>query len=557
MPKPLTFFLPRRPVYILSAALLGMLSFSCARIGEKRPVRFLAITDTHISADSDMGRWRAFLHSVRDRDAEFMIVLGDVTGHAPEYLEPVREIAEASDVQVYFLPGNHDDNYARDPEWWTSVFPGMYYAFEHRGRHFIMNWSTDSTASLAWLAACLDSIPSGEPIIICQHHPPKWSWATDGGPWPLLSTRAEDIVVGLGGHHHNRRSDTLGTILFETLGECSMDSTLAGYFYEITLTGDDKYIIDEFPLNELALSSPEDSPPYVRTEDTSGYFVVENALELRGSAWDDRAVSLVEWRLDEWAWRRCKGTDSWSLSTPELSPGHHQLWIRARDNAGQASLGFERALVYVPGPEPPENVVVIRQGVDGYNRCKDVTVRGHRPDSRGSEWDLECWIYGEQAEQEFSEIYISFDLSGIRKPRAGSRVKGVRLVFHCCRQNKLSPAQGDDLYRVAAVGGPWSESMNYLERPESPGWHPVEDKGPEAVMQGEWPFPDSRQELRPPLPVTVDLSTFARTVESWMAHPEKNYGWVISPLYGQYNISFCPGEHPIPTLRPKLEITFE
>ena len=533
--------------------------FICSRLADHKPVKFLAITDTHIAADSDLGRWRDFIHSVDDREAEFLIVLGDVVGHAPEYLEPIREIAEAAGLPVYFLPGNHDDNYARNPEWWTSVFPGMYYAFEHRGTHFIMNWSTDSTASHQWLSAYLDSIPEGARIVFCQHHPPGWSSAPDSGPWPLLRSRAEDIIIALSGHHHNRRSDTVGNILSETLDNCSLDSTLDGHFYEITLPGNGTARIEEFPLKELALRSPADSPPTVRLEDTSGYFVVENTIELQGFARDDRAVSLVEWRIGDGSWQRCDGRDNWkvTLSGSELAPGHHLLRIRARDNRGQATLGFERATVYVPEPEPGPGTVFLRQDLNGYSGCRDVTVRGHDPESRTEGQDLECWVYGEQADEEFSEIYIAFDLTGLRKPGASSRIKGLKLVLYCCRQNSLSPEVGDDLYRVAAAGEPWSESMNYLERPQEPGWHPSEDEGPEAVIQGEWPVPAGRQEIRPAVPLVLDMSAFAQTVENWLRRPGDNHGWVISPVREEYNISFRSSEFPFPTLRPRLEITFE
>jgi hypothetical protein len=375
----------------------------------------------------------------------------------------------------------------------------------------------------------------------------------------VLQKRADDIVVALSGHHHNRRSDTLGTILSETLDECSMDTTRSGHFYEITLPVEGASRIEEFSFKELALSSPADSPPTLRLGDRSGYFVVDNTLELKGTAHDDRAVSLVEWRIGNLPWQKCRGTENWSLSLDKsaLAPGHHQLQVRARDNTGQATLGFERATVYIPEPQPPANVAMLRQGLNGYAGCRDVTVRGHAPKVRTDGQDLECWVYGENAEDEFSEIYISFDLEGLRKPAAGARIKQVKLVLYCCRQNSVSPWQGDDLYRVAAVGGPWTESMNYLERPEFPGWHPGNEKEPEALLEGEWPVPDPRQEIRPPVPLVLDLSTFAKEMENWLAHPGENHGWVISPVKDEYNISFRSSEYFIPTLRPRLEITFE
>ena len=126
MPNSISTFCPRRSGFFISAILLVMLVLACGKPSAEQPVKFLAISDTHIAVDSHLGRWRDFLYSVRDRDAEFMIILGDVAAHQPEYLEPVREIAEAARFPVYFLPGNHDDNYARNPGWWTSVFSSMY-----------------------------------------------------------------------------------------------------------------------------------------------------------------------------------------------------------------------------------------------------------------------------------------------------------------------------------------------------------------------------------------------------------------------------------------------
>ena len=355
-------------IFLLLRFTLPVSTAYCFSPGERdsaaqKNIRFLAIADTHIAADSDLLRFRAFLNTVKDRNVGFVIILGDLAAHAPEYLEPIKEIAGRAGLPVYMLPGNHDDNYARNPEWWSSVFGPMNYSFEHRGFHFIMNWSQDTVASLCWLRACLDSIPSGEPIVFCQHFYPRASAAPEGGPWPLLQARADDLILALSGHAHSRFTDTVGTIRSETLANCYMDTTGSGFFYEIALSADRNIILQEFPLSSLSMVSPPDDPPIVALDQDSGYFVFEDRLELSGMADDDGTVESVEWRLDDNPWRPARGTVRWqvSLSADETIPGHHLLQVRARDNLGQATAGFARAVLYVPEKEPPSGTVVLRQ----------------------------------------------------------------------------------------------------------------------------------------------------------------------------------------------------
>ena len=533
----------------------GLISFACNSPQKVKSLRFLALTDTHIAADSDLVRWRDFIHTVKDRDIEFVVVLGDLVAHAPEFIEPVKEFAERNGPPVYFLPGNHDDNYARNPEWWSSVFGSLYYRFEHGGYHFIMNWSQNRDAPLGWLEAALDSIPRGAPIVFCQHFYPRTSGAPESGPWPILQTRSEDVVVALSGHAHRRFSGSVGSIGSETLGNCSMDTTGEGHFYEITLNGKEPARIEEFLLSGLKTASPADSPPTLSLVDTSGYFVVDQALSLSGTAQDDGRVALVQWRIDNGPWVQTRGTELWQLrlERTDLGPGHHMFWARARDNTGQASAGFERAILYVPEPGPRPGAVLLSQGLDGYSGCRDVTVSAHAPETRNARGDLECWVYGEDGSEEFSEFYIAFDLSRIK---AAGKVKQVRLTLFCCRQNSLSPEQGDDLYRVGLVGGPWEDNLDYSHRPHLPGWHPGE-KAAKARLEAEWPVPSSIQEIRPEVPLTIDLTEFAAEVEMWIEEPGANHGWVISPVFDEYNISFRSSEYRIETMRPRLEIVFQ
>jgi len=540
-------------IFLIAASCLT--AVACNRAERPKSLRFLALTDTHIAADSDLARWRDFLYSIRDREIEFIVVLGDLCGHAPEFIEPAKEIAGQAGPSVYFLPGNHDDNYARNPEWWISVFGSPYYRFEHEGYHFIMNWSQNRDAPLGWLEAALDSIPEGDPIVFCQHYPPRASGAPQSGPWPILETRSEDIIVALSGHTHRRMSETTGSILSETLDNCSMDTTKDGHFYEITLKDKKLVRIQEFTLAELKTASPPDNPPTLSLADTSGYFVIDRPVILTGTAQDDKKVALVQWRIDFGSWEKAQGTEQWQakLDPADLSSGHHMLWARARDNTGQASAGFERATLYIPEQEPEPGTVRLSQGLAGYTGCRDVTVRAHAPEVNAEGGDLECWIGGEAGSEEFSEFYISFDLSRIR---AGRKVKEVRLTLFCSRQNSVSPADGDDLYRVGIIGEPWTEEMNYSQRPNQPGWHPAREAA-KARLEAEWPVPSGMQEIRPEVPVTIDLTVFAAEVEKWIEKPESNHGWVVSPFFDEYNISFRSSECRIPTMRPRLEIVFQ
>ena len=117
----------------LAALLVILVTAGCTSSSSPRQLKFLALTDTHIVKGEDLERFRDFMHTACARDVEFIVVLGDITGHQPEYLPGVRQVAERSKLPVYLLPGNHDDNYAHNSNWWSDVFPSNYYRFNHQG----------------------------------------------------------------------------------------------------------------------------------------------------------------------------------------------------------------------------------------------------------------------------------------------------------------------------------------------------------------------------------------------------------------------------------------
>ena len=240
----------------------------------------------------------------------------------------------------------------------------------------------------------------------------------------------------------------------------------------------------------------------------------------------------------------------------KLGGGNHFLRARARDNAGNLSDFFASKALYVPESSLEEGGFELCNGVDGYSGCRDITVRAHRPSACAEGEDLECWTYGRSGGQEFSEFYISFGLSGL-KPRPGAKVSSLELILFCCRQNSLSPAAGDDIYRMGLPGADWSENITFESRPASPAWSAADSGEFDAPLSGEWEEQlDGRQEVRPGTPVLVDLSAFIPQFERWLERPAENHGWVISPVRNNYNISFHGSEYEVVTLRPRLRVRF-
>ena len=540
---------------MLFALLSSLIAARCAS-GPPKPLKFIAITDTHITTGADVGRLRDFLNTISTRDAKFVVVLGDIAGHQPEYLPGVKNVAEHAGIPVYLLPGNHDDNYAHNTRWWTSVFPSPYYMFSRDGYHFIMNWSQDRDAPLPWLQAALDSIPSGEPIVFCQHFPPSFSGAPDEGPWPILAGRQDDLVAAFSGHRHIRGSDTVGTMRSETLAACTMDSTRDGYFYEITLNGKKIERIDEYSFSDLVLETPQNASPTVTLENDSAYYVLNQPVEIHGMATDDNGVEEVQWQIDSGLWQDAEGDRQWSLVLePEmLGPGHHLLRVRCLDDEGVYSLEFAAATLYVP-EKWGTGTVVLSQGRSSYKGCRDITVKRQDPQANFANDDLDCWVYGTDGSREFNETYIRFALDNVR-PSPSAKVAGVRLEMFCCRQNKLSYESGSNLYRVGLAGEHWVEDMVFDTRPSGPGWLPSSD-GPVGVDTDEWPVPADVQEIRPEVKVEVDLNAYISQVEQWLDNPGDNLGWVISPVRENYNISFRSSEWPIVSQRPRLVIDFD
>jgi Icc protein len=155
------------------------------------PFRFLFITDTHLEPELNAmaGCAQCFGHA-RTIPADFVIQGGDHIQLIDLYTRTEQDLG----AQVHHTIGNHDcfgvlatsGVAPTDPlygkKFFTDHFGPLYYAFDHRGVHFIVLDSISITAArdyegridaaqLTWLAADLRALPPGTPIVMITHIP--------------------------------------------------------------------------------------------------------------------------------------------------------------------------------------------------------------------------------------------------------------------------------------------------------------------------------------------------------------------------------------------------
>ncbi|KKL50892.1 hypothetical protein LCGC14_2300960, partial [marine sediment metagenome] len=399
--------------------------------GEQPLFRFAASADTHIAEPREMLRFRRFLHTIKAEKVDFLLMLGDLCAHAPEYLPQIKEVADLSGLKVHAVSGNHDDNYARNPEWYRKPFGRMYYSFEHKGVHFVMNWSQSQPTE--WVKKALAAVPPDRPIIFCQHYPPTGRNAE--GELAATLAKYPNVKLILSGHTHRHADKTLGGIRSVTLGACNFSpQRRRGDYYIGQVYRGGRVTLEAKPLAKLKLLAPADGLPTVELARPATGDVLSGKATFRGTAADDRAVRAVQYSVDLGPWRPGQGTAKWSftIDTAKLTDDHHTFRVRAVDSAGQASLRLPTLLCLVANRPPAKGRVFrFQQGLGGYAGCTDVTVRRHRagksPSGADGELiDLENWLW-KAGEGEFAEFYIRFDLSRSGIP-ADATIKRVTLT---------------------------------------------------------------------------------------------------------------------------------
>ena len=527
--------------------------------------RFAAIADTHIANGDHLARFRQFVYTLgRQADVDFLLVLGDVCGHAPEMLPGIKNVIDHANLTVYPLPGNHDDNYAENAEWYRSVFGPMHYTFDHKGWHFVMNWS--QSQPIAWLAKDLASVPPDRPVVFCQHYPPDPAAdLTADQPWPTVLKYA-NVKLILSGHTHRFADRMLSHVRSLTLANFNLARSPQRpthyYLFETTADGQVR-LVDQKPLAKMKQLAPPDRAPLIAMDASARPPILRGSHTFAGSASDDNALATVEYSLDRGPWRKADGTTQWrlTLDTATLADGHHLLTVRATDAIGQFSLQHAETLLYVEHTKPTGRWFRFQQGVNGYNGCRDVTIRKHHETKKsdgsdGRQDDLENWVW-RQGQVEYSEFYIRFDLAKSDIP-PNARIKTARLVLFGSRQNSFHATEPRARYAVGVPREPWSDMMTFKTRPAQPGWSGQAALQPKPAIEGAWPYLGGTQIIWPPQPVTIDLTPLRHVIQQWLAQPDTNHGVVISPIGdASYNMSAKSSDCPLVSLRPRLEIEIE
>lgn len=522
--------------------------------------RFVALSDPHIAHSRELARFRQFLHTVAAQNPDFVLITGDICGHAPEFLPQVQEVIAASGLTVHLLPGNHDDNYGRNPQWWTDADPRGRYNFDHKGVRFILNWS--QRQDLEWVGRQLAEAKD-RPIVFCQHYPPADKDDQGASVSELLAGRA-NIKLLLCGHTHGFADQLLGSTRAVTMRNCNFAPGLAnpGDYYLVEALPGGQFRLTAQPLTKLELLSPPDELPTVAVEPLAE--VLSGAVVLRGTARDDRGLAKVQVSVDHGPWAAAEGLDRWSFrcDTAALADGHHVFRLRAIDSAKQATVEMPLLLHLVQNAPPPRpNVLAFQQGLDGYDGCTDASVRKHAETkgtlgADGEMIDLENWI-GSAGQTEYSEFYIRFDLSKAKLP-AGTAIRRATLTLLGSRQNGVKETDTDKgRYTVDVLKAPWTEKMTFGTRPGAPGRSGQKEPDPKPDLTGTWPYLGGRQIVWPPRPVKIDLTPLKDTVSGWLKDTGTNHGLAFAPYGANYNFSAQSSKSPLRTLRPCLEIEIE
>lgn len=542
----------------------SLLLLGAAHLHAEDPAfQFMVVSDTHISNAAELSNFRSFLFTIRDKKPDFLVILGDICGQSPEFLPQIHEVILNSGVTVHTVPGNHDDNYFKNPEWYQAAFGRSFYSFDHKGYHFIMNCS--QSQHVEWLLKDLASVAPETHIVLCQHYPPpEKPEDRTKEPWATL-LKLQNLRLIANGHLHHRVVSEVDGKRAITFDKCFFrsDDKQPGEYAIVDAYRDGKLDVRHFPLRELQLREPPDPVPTIKLLEPVTGAILKGVVIFKGIAADNEAVKWVEYNIDRGPWIAAVGTNEWNftIDTRNLSNGHHLFQARSVDSIGQPAIEMGSAVCLVDNAVEPQGIV-LQQGLGGYLGCQDATVRQqgdnkNANDTDGELSDLECWTFSwtqRSGDMEFSEFYIKFDLTPIP---ADLKIKTVKLVLFGSRQNSVDSESKKSGYLVGAVGEPWTTDVTFDARPK-PKWHCPKDADPAPGLTGAWPYLGGEQMIWPPKPVTIDMSAFKDKIAEWRKDPASNHGWVFSPACGvNYNMSCKSSKCPIATLRPKLIIVAE
>jgi hypothetical protein len=160
---------------------------------------------------------------------DFVIFTGDLTHTTDDADERRRRLAEFKRIvgglkvpDVRFIPGEHDASLDHGVAF-KEYFGDTYFAFEHKGVHFIAldNVSDPGAkiddAQMQWFKAELDKLDKQAPIVVITHRPlfdlaPKWDWATRNGAAVMALLMPYQNVTVFYGHIHQEHHHMTGHI---------------------------------------------------------------------------------------------------------------------------------------------------------------------------------------------------------------------------------------------------------------------------------------------------------------------------------------------------------
>ncbi|GBR12494.1 metallophosphoesterase family protein [Gluconobacter frateurii] len=225
---------------LLSSTLIKGVSAQTLSATTQEPFSFLFITDTHLQPELDAmkGCKMAFRAASREK-ADFVLQGGDHIYDAMEVSLPrAHKLLDLYDMteqelgkKVYHTVGNHDcfgvytksgastQNAEFGKNFFRKAFGETYYAFEHKGVHFIVLDSVTITPDrdyegrfdarqVNWLKSYLQTVPAGAPIIISTHIPMVTAFYTYADESPSLfkhqalsTVNTREILALLAGHN--------------------------------------------------------------------------------------------------------------------------------------------------------------------------------------------------------------------------------------------------------------------------------------------------------------------------------------------------------------------
>ncbi|WP_239479119.1 metallophosphoesterase family protein [Lichenicola cladoniae] len=205
----------------------GLLSAHAATILPHERFSFLFVTDTHLQPELDAaGGCHACFRKAHSIGGDFAIQGGDHVFDALGVAQPRADnlislytrTEQDLGMKIHHTIGNHDcfGVYTKsgvqptDPlygkKFFEDHFGRLYYAFDHRGVHFIVLDSIGltedrdyegriDTAQLAWLASDLAALPAGTPTIVVSHIPLVTAFDSYAAPLPVPARHHKNSVI--------------------------------------------------------------------------------------------------------------------------------------------------------------------------------------------------------------------------------------------------------------------------------------------------------------------------------------------------------------------------